>query len=74
MRESQIIDYIFTKNVDIVKYRHIDDKRINNLCIYDHLPILIVELNNFKFTASELLKGGKLELEMGPEPNKDWGN
>jgi predicted alpha-1,2-mannosidase len=30
-------------------------------------------LNDFKFPASELLKGGKLELEMGPEPNKNWG-
>jgi len=30
-------------------------------------------LKDFKFPASELLKGGKLELEMGPEPNKDWG-
>lgn len=31
------------------------------------------ELNDFKFPASELLKGGKLILEMGPEPNKNWG-
>ncbi|WP_430972288.1 GH92 family glycosyl hydrolase [Sunxiuqinia rutila] len=31
------------------------------------------KLNDFKFPASELLKGGKLELEMGPEPNKNWG-
>ncbi|WP_321310491.1 GH92 family glycosyl hydrolase [Marinifilum fragile] len=30
-------------------------------------------LQDFKFPASELLKGGKLELEMGPEPNKKWG-
>jgi putative alpha-1,2-mannosidase len=30
-------------------------------------------LRDFKFPASELLKGGKLELEMGPEPNKSWG-
>ncbi|MBJ6367448.1 GH92 family glycosyl hydrolase [Snuella sedimenti] len=30
-------------------------------------------LKNFWFPASELLKGGKLELEMGPEPNKNWG-
>ena len=30
-------------------------------------------LQEFKFNASELLKGGKLELEMGPVPNKDWG-
>ncbi|XCF05922.1 GH92 family glycosyl hydrolase [Tamlana crocina] len=30
-------------------------------------------LNNFWFPASELLKGGKLELEMGDKPNKDWG-
>ncbi len=30
-------------------------------------------LNDFKFSASELLKGGKLELEMGPESNKNWG-
>ncbi len=25
------------------------------------------------FPASELLKGGKLVLQMGPEPNKEWG-
>ena len=31
------------------------------------------KLNDFKFPASELLKGGKLELEMGAEPNKNWG-
>ena len=30
-------------------------------------------LSDFKFPASELLKGGKLELEMGPEPNENWG-
>ncbi len=30
-------------------------------------------LSDFKFPASELLKGGKLELEMGEEPNKNWG-
>ena len=30
-------------------------------------------LNDFKFPASELLRGGKLELEMGPEPNTNWG-
>lgn len=31
------------------------------------------KLNDFKFPASELLKGGKLELEMGSEPNYDFG-
>jgi predicted alpha-1,2-mannosidase len=30
-------------------------------------------LRSFKFPAAELLKGGKLELEMGPAPNKNWG-
>lgn len=30
-------------------------------------------LTSFKFPVSELLKGGRLVLEMGPEPNKDWG-
>ena len=30
-------------------------------------------LNSCWFPASELLKGGKLILEMGPEPNKNWG-
>ena len=30
-------------------------------------------LQDFKFPASELLKGGSLVLEMGPEPNKNWG-
>jgi predicted alpha-1,2-mannosidase len=31
------------------------------------------ELKGFKFPASELLKGGNLELEMGSEPNTEWG-
>jgi len=31
------------------------------------------ELKDFKFPAYEILKGGKLELVMGPEPNKLWG-
>jgi predicted alpha-1,2-mannosidase len=30
-------------------------------------------LQNFWFEASDLLKGGSLILEMGPEPNKNWG-
>jgi predicted alpha-1,2-mannosidase len=30
-------------------------------------------LNDFKFPASELLKGGKLELVMGAAPNMSWG-
>ena len=31
------------------------------------------ELNAFYFDASELLNGGSLILEMGSEPNKEWG-
>lgn len=30
-------------------------------------------LQSFRFPASELLQGGSLVLEMGPEPNKAWG-
>jgi predicted alpha-1,2-mannosidase len=32
-----------------------------------------ISLDSFKFEASELLKGGSLILDMGPEPNKNWG-
>ena len=31
------------------------------------------ELNAFWFPAAELLKGGKLVLQMGPKPNTSWG-
>lgn len=31
------------------------------------------ELNSFRFPASELLKGGLLELEMSDQPNQQWG-
>ena len=30
-------------------------------------------LSSFFFPAKEVLKGGTLELWMGPEPNKQWG-
>lgn len=35
------IDYIFTKNAIVQKYRNIDDRRKNNLWLSDHLPVLI---------------------------------
>lgn len=31
-------------------------------------------LTSFRFPAKELLKGGSLVIEMGPQPNKNWGN
>jgi len=31
------------------------------------------KLESFRFPAGELLKGGELILEMGPEPNEEWG-
>lgn len=33
------IDYIFVQGLNVVKYRHIDDKRSNGLYISDHLPV-----------------------------------
>ena len=35
------IDYIFTKNVEIKTYRHLDTKRANGRWISDHLPVLL---------------------------------
>ena len=52
----------------------IEAKNASRLNKYVQSAILNGEqLIDFKFPASELLKGGKLELEMGPEPNKKWG-
>ena len=38
---SDRIDYVFTKNIKIIDYRHIDKKLPNGLWPSDHLPILI---------------------------------
>ena len=35
------IDYIFTKNIDVVEYKHIHEKLPNRLWPSDHLPIFI---------------------------------
>ena len=35
------IDYIFTKNMNVKEYIHVDDKRKNNLFLSDHLPVLL---------------------------------
>lgn len=35
------IDYILTKNINVIEYIHIDDKRKNNLFLSDHLPVLL---------------------------------
>lgn len=35
------IDYIFTKNLKVMSYKHLDNKRKNGLWLSDHLPIII---------------------------------
>jgi len=35
------IDYIFTRNVKVLSYIHINDRLINNRHISDHLPVMI---------------------------------
>lgn len=35
------IDYIFTKDLQVIKYRHVDDKMKNNNYISDHYPVLV---------------------------------
>lgn len=35
------IDYIFTANLQVERYRTIDDRRLNNLWLSDHLPVLV---------------------------------
>ncbi len=36
------IDYLFTENVKVLSYSHIDDRRDNNLHVSDHLPVLMI--------------------------------
>ena len=36
------IDYVFTLNMPIDSYQHLDSRRSNNLWISDHLPVLVV--------------------------------
>ncbi|MEP4092518.1 endonuclease/exonuclease/phosphatase family protein [Reichenbachiella sp.] len=38
---SQRIDYIFTRNLEVISYRHIDDLRKNKEFVSDHLPVFI---------------------------------
>ena len=35
------IDYIFTKDVKVLSYTHIDERLNNNRHISDHLPVMI---------------------------------
>jgi endonuclease/exonuclease/phosphatase family metal-dependent hydrolase len=35
------IDYIFTQNIKVKSYAHIDDKLPNNNCVSDHIPVLM---------------------------------
>ncbi len=35
------IDYIFVKNLEVINYRHLSDRRKNNLWPSDHLPVFV---------------------------------
>ncbi|MGM9738159.1 MAG: GH92 family glycosyl hydrolase [Candidatus Cryptobacteroides sp.] len=51
-------------------------KAINTSADYKYVQSAVLNgkrLDSFRFPASELLKGGELVLEMGPEPNLSWG-
>jgi len=36
------IDYLFTRNVKVLSYSHIDDRRDNNYHVSDHMPVLMI--------------------------------
>lgn len=38
---SDVIDYIFVRNLKVQKYRHIDDRMKNNNFISDHYPVIM---------------------------------
>ncbi|MFK8055564.1 MAG: endonuclease/exonuclease/phosphatase family protein [Saprospiraceae bacterium] len=39
LQEGKTLDHILLRNLDVVKYRHIDDRRPNGLWPSDHLPV-----------------------------------
>lgn len=41
MTPQRRIDYVFSRNIEVIKYRCIDDRRNNNLWLSDHLPVLV---------------------------------
>lgn len=51
----------------ITKRKNINDIYIQSAKLNGHI------WDNFKFPVAEFLKGGKLEIELGSEPNKKWG-
>jgi predicted alpha-1,2-mannosidase len=51
----------------IAKRQNIDDIYIQNALINGK------KWKDFQFPVSDFLNGGTLELELGPEPNKQWG-
>jgi len=52
----------------IAKRENADDIYIQNVRLNGKL------WDSFKFPVAEFLQGGKLEIELGPESNKSWGN
>ena len=51
-------------------------KTVNNSNQNDYIQSALLNgqpLNTFWFTHNDFQKGGELTLELGPEPNKDWG-
>jgi predicted alpha-1,2-mannosidase len=52
----------------VTKKKDIDDMYIQSVKLNGR------NWNSFKFPVKEFLMGGKLEIELGPDPNKNWGN
>lgn len=62
------------KNGDFYEWYKIDGTPAGSAEFKGSAKLNGKELESFKFTAIGLLKGDLLELEMGPEPNTEWGN
>ena len=73
--DKTVLKFPSINNPDKTTKFEIVAKRKNASDIYIQNVRLNGELwNSFKFPVSKFFQGGKLEIELGPEPNKSWGN
>jgi len=72
--DKTILKFPSQENANETVTFEINAKRLNSHDIYIQNAWLNgKEWKSFQFPASDFLKGGILELELGPEPNKQWG-
>ncbi len=73
--DKTVLEFPSIRDPDkMVRFEIIANRKQENDSYIQNARLNGKEWNSFEFPVSTFLRGGRLEIDLGPEPNKNWGS